>query len=92
VDLTVLRRGRERNHLDAPGGLAEFIADRRATYTVAETAMLLGISKSMAYECVQSGQLPALRLGRRLLVTRVTLLRLLGVDPLVTHSYAGDPD
>ena len=38
------------------------------TYTVDEAASLLGISRSHAYACVKSGDLPALRFKRRLVI------------------------
>lgn len=55
-------------------------SDRRRTLTVAEAAELLGISKSAAYDFVRSGELPAIRLGRRVLIPESALLRLLGED------------
>ena len=39
--------------------------DRPLTLTVDQTARLLGISRSTAYELVQSGELECLRLRRR---------------------------
>ena len=50
--------------------------DRR-TYTVDETAALLGISRSSAYECVRRGEIPSVRFGRRIVVLRDVLDRLL---------------
>ncbi len=47
------------------------------TWTVPEVAKLLGISRGLAYELVRQGKLPALRFGRRLLIPRVALMRLL---------------
>ncbi|MGA3220088.1 MAG: helix-turn-helix domain-containing protein [Acidimicrobiales bacterium] len=41
---------------------------------VTEAAELLGISRGLAYELARSGQLPSLRLGRRLVVPRAALL------------------
>jgi excisionase family DNA binding protein len=38
------------------------------TVTVDEAAELLGISRTLAYELVASGELPHLRLGRRRIV------------------------
>lgn len=49
----------------------------RLTYTVTEAAELLGISRTSAYECVRRGDIPSIALGRRLVVSRVALLRLL---------------
>ena len=40
----------------------------QTTYTVDEAAALLGISRSHAYACVKSGDLPALRFKRRLVI------------------------
>jgi excisionase family DNA binding protein len=52
----------------------------RLTYTVSEVADLLGISRSKAYELVADGLIPVVPLpGRRKLVARAALLRLL--DP-----------
>jgi excisionase family DNA binding protein len=49
----------------------------RATYTIAEAAELLGIGRNCAYESAKSGSLPVIRLGKRLLVPRAALDRLL---------------
>jgi len=38
------------------------------TITVEQAGRLLGISRALAYELVRRGELPALRLGRRLVV------------------------
>ncbi|HAS09172.1 MAG TPA: excisionase [Acidimicrobiaceae bacterium] len=42
----------------------------RLTYTVDEAADRLGISRSLAYELVRLGELPCIRLGRRILIPR----------------------
>jgi excisionase family DNA binding protein len=52
--------------------------DGRLTWTVPEAAALLGISRASAYEAAHRGELPVRVIGRRLLVPRVALLRLLG--------------
>ena len=49
----------------------------RATISVSDAAALLGISRNTAYEAARTGQLPILRLGRRLLVPVPALLRML---------------
>jgi excisionase family DNA binding protein len=51
--------------------------DGRLTYTLTEAASRLGISRALAYEAAQRGELPVCRIGRRVLVPRVALLRLL---------------
>ena len=45
------------------------------------TASRLGISTSLAYEAAHRGELPVCRIGRRMVVPRAALLRLLGRDP-----------
>ena len=54
--------------------------DGRLTYTLTEAAFRLGISRALAYEAAQRGELPVCRIGRRVLVPRLALLRLLGQD------------
>ena len=59
---------------DQPARLA---TDDRLTWTVPEAARLLGISKDTAYEAAHRGELPVKVIGRRMLVPRAALLRLL---------------
>ena len=49
----------------------------RLCLSIPETARMLGISRGLAYELARSGQIPVLRLGKRLLVPKVALERLL---------------
>lgn len=49
----------------------------RLCLSVTEAAKMLGISRGLAYELVNSGQLPVIRLKRRLLVPKVALERML---------------
>jgi excisionase family DNA binding protein len=51
---------------------------KRLTFTVPEAAVLLGISRSSAYECVRRGEIPSLTLGRRVVITHAALEQLLG--------------
>lgn len=51
------------------------------TLTVPEAGYLLGISRGSAYEAARRGELPTIRLGRRLLVPRGALDRLLDIVP-----------
>ena len=49
----------------------------RATVTVEQAAQILGIGRNSAYEAVRRGQIPAIRLGKRLVISRAALERLL---------------
>jgi excisionase family DNA binding protein len=49
----------------------------RETYSVSELAKILGIARTSAYEAIRQGQITAVRIGRRLLVPRATVERLL---------------
>ena len=49
----------------------------RIVLTVEEAAKLLRISRGLAYEMVRQGALPTIRLGRRILVPRQALERML---------------
>jgi excisionase family DNA binding protein len=48
-----------------------------ATLSVEETAKVLGIGRNSAYEGVRTGQIPSIRIGKRILVPRVALERIL---------------
>jgi len=50
----------------------------RQTLTVEEAGGLLGISRNSAYEAARRGELPAIRIGKRLIVPRAALEKLLG--------------
>jgi excisionase family DNA binding protein len=56
--------------------------NERVALSVTEVAKLLGISRALAYELVARGELPALRLGRRVVIPRVALVALLGAERL----------
>ena len=45
--------------------------------TIIEAAEELGISKGSAYEAARSGEIPTLRIGRRLIVPRAAFDRML---------------
>jgi excisionase family DNA binding protein len=49
----------------------------RLVFTVEEAAQLLGISRSFAYEAVERGEIPSMRIGRRILVPKIALERFL---------------
>lgn len=45
--------------------------------SVTEAAVLAGLSRQSAYEAARRGEIPTVRIGRRILVPRKKLLRLL---------------
>jgi excisionase family DNA binding protein len=47
------------------------------TLTIEEAAEELGISRGKGYDAAKSGEIPTIKIGRRLLVPRVALDRLL---------------
>jgi excisionase family DNA binding protein len=55
--------------------------DLPPTLTIEQAGQLLGISRRSAYRAAATGQIPTLRLGRRLLVPTPRLLQLLGSVP-----------
>jgi excisionase family DNA binding protein len=62
------------------------VVEERLTYTLNEAARRLGISRALAYEAAQRGELPVCRIGRRVLVPRAALLRLLEDGPPDSRS------
>ena len=54
----------------------------RLTLTVDEAADVLGVSRSLAYELVRRGEIPSLRLGRRIVVP------IHGLETLVEEAAA----
>jgi excisionase family DNA binding protein len=56
---------------------ARFGNTNRLTWTVEEAAHELGIGRSSCYAACRSGEIPVLRVGRRLLIPRTALDALL---------------
>lgn len=56
------------------------VAIKSKTITVEEAARELNISRGLAYEGVRTGAIPSIRIGRRLVVPRAALDRLLAGD------------
>jgi excisionase family DNA binding protein len=62
-------------------GFARVLGSDRLTMTVNEAAAVLGISRALAYELVARGEIPAIRLGHRIVVPTKRLHELvLGQD------------
>ena len=50
---------------------------QRRTITVPEAAKVLGIGRAAAYEAARTGQIPIIRIGKRILVPVAALERML---------------
>lgn len=59
------------NELGLSGGTV--LEQERMTLSIEEAAALLGISRALAYELVRRGDLPRLRLGRRVVIPKKAL-------------------
>ena len=57
--------------------MAEKEHQDRMTLTIQEAAEMLGIGRNQGYEAARNGQIPTIRIGRRLLVPRPAFERLL---------------
>jgi excisionase family DNA binding protein len=53
---------------------------RPLTFTVVETAKLLGLGRNQTYEAVQRGEIPSIRIGKRILIPRI------GLETLLAHE------
>lgn len=63
--------------------------DSRLTITVPEAGQLLNIGRDAAYAAAERGELPVLRLGRRLVVPVPRFMELLGAK---RHPGAADTE
>ncbi|MGH9289613.1 MAG: helix-turn-helix domain-containing protein [Acidimicrobiales bacterium] len=57
--------------------------DEHSVLTVSEAASVLRLSRAFTYELVASGELPSARFGRRVVIPRAAIQRILD-DPLAT--------
>jgi excisionase family DNA binding protein len=60
----------------------------RVTYTVAEVAALLGISRATAYVLLRTGEIPARRIGSRWIIAYRRFDCWLDGDPIVSERSA----
>lgn len=63
-------------------------AETPSVLTVAEAAKILRLAKNTCYGAIHRGELPAFRVGRRLLVPRDALERLLFAAPVKPKGEA----
>ena len=52
--------------------------EKRLCITVPEAAAMLGLSRNFAYELVKQGELPSIKFGKRILIPRIALEKMLG--------------
>jgi excisionase family DNA binding protein len=57
--------------------MREEFSEERYCMTVTEAARKLGISRNFAYELVKRGEIPVIRFGKRLLIPRAALEKML---------------
>lgn len=55
-------------------------AEERPTVSVEEAAAFIGLGRSAAYTAAANGELPTIRIGRRLRVPTAALRRMLELD------------
>ena len=59
-------------------GLSRYATiDKRLCVTVPEAAEMLGISRNFAYQLVREGKLPSIRFGKRILIPKAALEKML---------------
>ncbi len=59
------------------------------TLTVEQTARVLGISRGLAYQMAREGKIPTLRFGKRIVVPRKAIERLLQEPGLANSEHSG---
>ncbi|HPC72554.1 MAG TPA: helix-turn-helix domain-containing protein [Treponema sp.] len=52
----------------------------KLTLTVEETAQLLDLSRSLTYEAVRNGTIPSIKIGRRYLIPKQGIERMLDIQ------------
>ena len=73
ISLASRQKGPRRRHLPGNSRKVNIMSPDQLLYTVPEAAKLLRISPAHAYALVSRGELPSLRLGRRILIPRCAL-------------------
>jgi len=62
----------------------------KLTLSVEEAAKLLGIGRNLCYDRVKTGEIPVIKIGRRLLVPRSALEKLLANPKPLNLTPAGE--
>ncbi|MCZ6666653.1 MAG: helix-turn-helix domain-containing protein [Gammaproteobacteria bacterium] len=53
------------------------VPEERKTITIAEAAKALGVGRNQAYEAAHRGEIPIIKIGKRLLVPRAAFERMI---------------
>lgn len=61
----------------------------KVVYTVDEAAIILRMSRPSAFQGVKRGEIPSIRIGRRILIPRVALERMLSGQGQCTPANVG---
>jgi len=56
-------------------GIKKELEDKRQTLTIIEAAKILGIGRNQAYKAARRGEIPTIKIGRRILVPLAALER-----------------
>ncbi len=70
---------------------AAFHGDLPPTLTVEQAGQMLGVCRRTAYRAAERGQIPTIRIGRRLFVPTAKLLTMLGLDQSPEEPQAPAP-
>ena len=65
------------------------MAEERLTHSIPEAAKILGIGRNLCYDRVKTGEIPVLKIGRRLLVPKKALEKLLEGPQTLNLTPAG---
>ena len=72
-------RGYPQSNLSPDGTktMAEPVSGKSPTMTVREAAELLGMGKNATYEAIHTGKIPHIKIGRRIIISRVKFMEML---------------
>jgi excisionase family DNA binding protein len=71
------------NHLRDSGMIGGNMEEKKSTLSAKEACEMLGISRGSLYQGIHSGEIPSFRVGRRYVIPRAALERILDA----TTSY-----
>ena len=71
--------------------LSQDLLDREVTVSVPEAASILGISRSLGYQLVADGEIPSIKVGKRIIVPTEALRAMLRTVAPASSSNAAVP-